>query len=229
MFCWLISVPWLGSSAPLSFCFPQPVNLAFGVLNQDREPIRNRNNYNNSVFLNTMNRTQTWKTNGPLLMDLSEGIKVGVGPKISTEIWWATIWASGENDKWWCGASLVLVVGVDIGALPVIPATMCHQIVEVRVGVDYPGVLAHGSPHVEWSCARDPAANKCEPRLFLLRVSVLCRNGTEPSGYWMYLTVLYQCRTNIGKLTMFYSKVFSLSLSMKKHIIERNNIWSCTS
>ena len=79
----------------------------------------------------------------------------------------------------------VVVVVYVVSVVPIIPATMCNDIVEVRVGVDNSGILAHGSAHVKWSGTRDPAPDKCETRLLVLFFSELCRYGSEPCGYWM--------------------------------------------
>ncbi len=92
----------------------------------------------------------------------------------------------GSNKIMGCvGAWPVIVDVVVVGVVPVIPATMCNKVVEVRVGVYNPGVLAHGSPHIKWSCTRDSATNKCETRFLIWLLSVLCSDGAKPSGYWM--------------------------------------------
>lgn len=83
--------------------------------------------------------------------------------------WAAWAWA------WTKYSLLVLVADV----VPVIPSTMCDDVIEVGVGEDDPWVLAHGSAHVEWARPRHPTVQESETRLLLWRLSILRRYRTE--------------------------------------------------
>lgn len=85
---------------------------------------------------------------------------------------------------------MVLLVFV-AGVVPVVPAAMRDEVVEVSEGVDDPGVLAHGPPHVERACPCDPAPDKGEPRLLVRRLPAVRRDGPEPRGYRVELAILH--------------------------------------
>lgn len=67
--------------------------------------------------------------------------------------------------------------------VPIVPSAVSHDIVEVGVGEDDAGVLAHCTAHIEWSGSGDPAVEECEPGFLVGHVSVLGRYRPESCCY----------------------------------------------
>jgi len=81
---------------------------------------------------------------------------------------------------------LILIVGM----VPIIPTTMCNNVIEVCVGIDDSGILSHCSSHIQWTCTCHPASHECEPCLLFLLLPVLGRYRPKPACYWVQPAIL---------------------------------------
>lgn len=96
----------------------------------------------------------------------------------------------------------LLLLGLVAGVVPVVPAAVGHQVVEVSVGVDDPRVLAHGPADVEWATSGHLTAHESKARLLVRPFPVVRRYRPESRRYGVQLAVLGSSRAAIYSVAM---------------------------
>lgn len=76
--------------------------------------------------------------------------------------------------------------------VPIVPATVSDESIEVGVGVDDARVLSHGPAHVQRTRTRYPTTHESETRFLLRACPPMRRYRPESRRYRMQLTILHQ-------------------------------------